>query len=94
MSAESSLQLLLENQFAKKGYHVLTALTAAPVGLYTGIIALEIDTEIASITGVDTTKITGTNNFAGVKIPNWGFLPVPGNFTTLTLAAGKALLLK
>lgn len=93
MSTESKLQKLKESQFAEKGYYVLSGTSAATVGVYSGFYVVGADTVITSITGIDVTLIKGDNDFSELTLQEGIFIPVPGNFTTMTLSAGGALLI-
>jgi hypothetical protein len=84
---------LLGKQFPNIGIHILTGTSAATAGTYTGFLVLE-DAVISAITLTDNTKVTGTNNFAGITLSVGTFLEIPGGFSTLTLSSGSMILVK
>jgi len=93
MSQESALQLQTEAQFAKHGYYVLSDTSAATVGVYSAFYVTGENTVISSITGIDTDLIKGDNDFSGLTLQPGIYIPVQGNFTTITLSIGSMLLI-
>lgn len=89
-NVKSSVDILKAKQFPEN-FHVLTGTSAAPAGTYKGFLVVE-EAVISSISGVDTEKITGTNDFSGMTL--FAGLYIPIEFTGITLTSGSIILEK
>jgi hypothetical protein len=90
-AVEADIESLKTEQFPE-AIHILSDTNAAGAGSYLGFYALESDTEISSISGVDTDLVKGDNDFSGVTFQPGTYVRVPGGFTNMTLSAGAMAL--
>lgn len=72
--------------------HILTGTDPAGAGTYLGFYALEADTVIASISGVDTDLVKGDNDFSEITFQPGIYIRVPGGFTDMALTSGAMAL--
>jgi len=82
----------LKNEQFPEAIYILVGTGAATTGAYLGFYAIEADTAIDSITGIDTGLVKGDNDFSEVTFQPGIFVRVPGGFNTMTLSAGAMVL--
>ena len=90
-AVKTAVDSLKTEQFPEKIY-ILAGTGAAATDTYLGFYAIEVDTAIDSITGIDTDLVKGDNDFSEVTFQPGTFVRVPGGFTTMTLSAGAMVL--
>lgn len=90
-AVKTAVDNLKTEQFPEAIY-ILAGTGAATTGTYLGFYAIEADTAISSISGIDTDLVKGDNDFSEVTFQPGTFVRVPGGFTTMTLSAGAMVL--
>lgn len=90
-AVKTAVDEIKAEQFPESIY-ILAGVAVSDTDTYLGFYALEADTAITSITGVDTNLVKGDNDFSEVTFQPGTFVRVPGGFTTMTLSAGAMVL--
>ena len=82
---------LFNKSFSEGGVHFLSGTNAAPTSIYYGFLVIT-ETVIASITPIDSVKLSGTPTTP--TYPAGLFISIPGKFSTITLTSGNIMLVK